>query len=108
MRYADERFAVWGVAGGRMAGLEVETLHGQGLGWLLETGFLGSLAAAERTALLASASWRDLDRGDEIVTLGQTRAGVDLIVAGQAHVFAPDGEGEVRLIARVGPGHVIG
>lgn len=87
--------------------IRLEQLHQDGLDWLLDVSFLGKLLPDEQAAVLAGAELRDSPEGTVLIESGAPGREVHLVVAGQAAVTLPEG-GRARLVARVGPGHLVG
>ena len=83
-------------------------LEAEGLGWLVDGSFLGRLDDDEREVVLAHASWRDFGDGDILIEENTPGGDVHLIVAGQAVVLGPDDDDKIHVLARVGPGHLVG
>ncbi|MCB9549755.1 MAG: cyclic nucleotide-binding domain-containing protein [Myxococcales bacterium] len=87
--------------------ITLDALHAEGLDWLLDSSFLGKLAPADQAALLADATLQDFVVGAVLIEPGRAGRSVDLVVAGQATVSRDD-DGAEHVIARVGPGHLLG
>ena len=80
----------------------------EGHGWLFESTFLAHLSPEEQECLLARMRWRSYAAGATIVEQGREAPGMDLIVAGEAAVWASGpGEGP-RAVASLFPGHILG
>jgi len=88
--------------------MTVESLTNAGLGWLLDSSFIGHLPGDDREGLLAGAELTDFVRGDALIEGGTKGHGVYIVIAGQALVEVPADGGGVEVVARVGPGQMLG
>jgi len=88
--------------------LTAKDLLDQGLDWLFPASFLGQLPGDDRDQVIAAMAWRDYRQDEVVIEHLSSERGVDLILAGRAVVHIPDGAGEFDVVARVGPGHLIG
>ncbi|MCB9764827.1 MAG: cyclic nucleotide-binding domain-containing protein [Alphaproteobacteria bacterium] len=85
-----------------------DALRAQGLGWLLETSFLGHLGRAEQDRVLAACSWKEHGRDALIIRERQPGLGAELLVNGHCAVLIPGPDGALAPVARLGPGHLVG
>ena len=76
--------------------------------WVVDSTFLGRLNREEVEECLEHMVWRDYPRGHYITHVGQPARGVDLLLSGQAVVYAIDERKKMSPIAHVSAGAVIG
>jgi NTE family protein len=93
---------------GNRSGVSRQELEDGGLGWVLDSTFLGHLAQDEQDETLRAMVWRAYGRDEVLIEAGAPARGVDLLIDGQVVVQALGPHGAPHTLARLGPGHMVG
>lgn len=92
----------------RAVALNRAALLAAGFEWFFESTFLCHLDRDQQDQVLSAMSWQRHRRGASIVQANGPSRGLHLIVSGKALVYVDVKAGERRVLASLGPGHIVG